>query len=224
MTRQTAAGQPVEIFFRPAELMNAGAQGDRAVDHPARQHDVCTLCQGTCNRKSTEIGIDAGQGFHRWYGLPGEHFNRTGCRQIRRPAHQVITGDHGNGQIQSCRIDQGPYRRRAGSRINASRIRNDLYTLPGNLRQVGLEHGRNEIGGIAEFGFGRPGARHDRHGDFGQVVIDDVIEIPASQQLRRRDRRFTPESTGSANTNDLIFAHLFHERVLPSLTYENKSV
>ena len=55
--------------------------------------------------------------------------------------------------------------------VHAPGVGDELDTLTGDFREVGLERGVNEIGRIAKLWSLRPCTCLQRHGDFGEVVV-----------------------------------------------------
>jgi hypothetical protein len=205
--------------------VDAGAERYRAVDHASGQHDIRAGIQRSGDRKGAEVGVDAGQAAEGRKRVAGKHFAGCPGSQVCCLGHQVITVDNGYLQVQSGRIDQLPHGRRAGGRIHAARIGDDLDPLPGHLRQIRLERRRDEIHRIAKRRIrgARPG--QDRHGYLRQVVVDEVIEPTARQQLSGGARRLAPEAAGATDPDDSFLHGCGHgDRRWITLTHESKSV
>ncbi|GIS91252.1 MAG: hypothetical protein CM1200mP20_12930 [Pseudomonadota bacterium] len=70
--------------------------------------------------------------------------------------------------------------------------------------RFGPRVGIDEVRCVSEVPVSVAGPGHDRHGDLGEIIIDQVIQSTGLQQLRRGQLGFTPESTGTANSDRLF--------------------
>ena len=196
--------------------MNASAKRDGAVNHAPGNHDIGPGAQRFGDGEGAQVGVDAGDLVHGWERRPGEHLGNIAGRQLCGPGQKIIAGHHGHAQIQPSRIDQLAYRRGAGSGIHAAGVGDHLDALPGNFGQVRPERGGDKVHRVAERRVRGPGPRHDRHRDFGQVVVNEVIELPVTQQLRSGQRGLAPEAAGATDSNDPVvrcFRHRYHKWV-----------
>src|SRR5690606_32915606 len=67
VARETSAGQVIKIIVLPAEGMNAGPQGHRAVHTAAGDDNIRAHVQGLCHGKGAQVGVDAHEGV--WHGF-----------------------------------------------------------------------------------------------------------------------------------------------------------
>ena len=199
MAGKASARQLVQMLRRPAEGVNAGAERHGAVDTAAGDHDIGAALERRGNRPGAEIGVYAGDPVRVGKGLAREHLDRAAFGDLPAPVGQVVAFDHGHFQAEAEFPNEGADRVAAGPRIDPARIGDDPDPAVGDLFQVGLEGGGYEVRRIARVRRFRPGPRQDRHGDLGQIVINDVIEVIGAEQLRGGQGRIAPEAARATN-------------------------
>src|SRR5262249_38394542 len=75
--------------------------------------------------------------------------------------------------------------------------------LRGEVADERLHGERNEVGGVARLGRALAQLRQDRHGDLGEVVEDEVVNVALLDELARRRRRVAPVARGAADADGL---------------------
>src|SRR5690606_17287454 len=154
-----------------------------AVYIAAGDNDVSATIQRLCDGKSPEIGVDTRDLLDRWKGFAREHLPHGA--EFLGVRDQVVALDHGDPQVESRRLHSGAHGLAAGARVHAAGVGENLYALSRDLLEVRPEQG-DEVAGVALRRIPGALARHDRHGDLGQIVEDDVVEIAGLQELRQR--------------------------------------
>src|SRR5258708_1753199 len=173
MTGERAAGQTIQIPTAPAELMNCGAQRQRAVDASTRDHDICTRRERRGDRLGAEISVEAEQPLrHRG---AGEHFAPTLWAPLRCTIQKIITNHHADLKLYADCGEALFEGARAGARIYTAGIGDDLDVLVDELHGVTADR-VNEIRREAGLRFSGARPRHDRHSDLRPVINSDVAE------------------------------------------------
>ncbi|MCY1408463.1 hypothetical protein D9M71_237830 [compost metagenome] len=170
----------------------------RTVDHAPGDHDVRPQAQGFDNAGCAEVGV--GRDAHRWQGCAAEHFMNAQVARLFELRLQVITQQHGDLQrhpgLVAGRLQGGG----AGLGVDPAGITDDPDVLLRELPQQGREH-FDEVARIAGLGIFHPRAGHDRQGDFGQVIEDQIVQMPVFHQLRGSGRGIAPEGAGTTDAN-----------------------
>ncbi len=131
--------------------MHQGAEHQRRIGHPARDHYVSAFIQRSCDRSSSEIdvrGHDAGKiGEHRTLRLARSQFLG------REDVGQIVALDHGNSGIgKSCCARQCCKPCPCGARVRAAEIADNSYavgeTPAERRRQHAVERGAVAAGRI----------------------------------------------------------------------------
>ena len=116
------------------------------------------------------------QFIHCGESLAGKHLPDARGGQFGCCGYQVVADNAGHTKRQPLLGNHRAQCLGTGLGIDPTGIGYDLDTARGDRCQAGLHRGADEIQGVA-FGFVLgPGPGHDRHGDFGQVVVNDVIQ------------------------------------------------
>ena len=205
MPGETALGEARIVVGGPAESVHAGAQGDGAVHAAADNHDIGAGIQRPGNRRGADIGVDAGQLLHGRESLAREHL--APLRKLAGALHQIIPLDHGHAQGQPLGLNPAAQGLGTGQRIHAPRIADHADPALGQGLQIRRHGGADKIRGVAFAGVGRARARHNGHGDFGQIVVDEEIEPRVAQKLRSGQRGVAPESRGAADADGWGVGH-----------------
>src|SRR3984885_8191770 len=80
---------------------------------------------------------------------------------------------------------QSAYRVGEAGGVQATGVGDDAHPAVGSQPQALLELGQEGLG-VAAFGMFHPVAAEDQHGQLGQVVTGDVVELAADQHLAHR--------------------------------------
>ncbi|MCY1389142.1 hypothetical protein D9M71_39320 [compost metagenome] len=170
----------------------------RTVDHAPGDHDVRAQTQGFDDAGCAEVGI--GRDAPRWQGCTAEHFMNALAAQLLELRLQVVTQQHGDFQrhpgLVAGRLQGGG----AGLGIDPAGIADDPDVVLCELRQQGREH-FDEVARIPGLGIFHPCAGHDRQGDLGQVIEDQIVQMPVFHQLRGSGRGIAPEGAGATDAN-----------------------
>ena len=172
MSGKRSTGQTIKCIDLPSESVDTRPECHRAVHTASGDHDVGTKVKRLGNWKRSQIGIDTCNALGRRKRLPGKHLGQTSICKLRFVPGQVITGHHGDLEVEpglgygiTCGNGTSP-------RVQASRIRDEFHTLAGDLSKIRAKRGLDEVRRIAEIPIPVTSPGHDRHGDLGQVIID----------------------------------------------------
>jgi hypothetical protein len=83
-------------------------------------------------------------------------------------------------------------------RIDAAGVGHDAHAARQGVAQH-VAHDVDEVGGVTEFGPLAARGRQQRHGQFGQVIEYQVIEVAAIEQLARAEGAVAPEACRTAD-------------------------
>jgi hypothetical protein len=188
---QAAWRQLVQVVGFPVEAGDQRRQRHRAVDAAAGDDDVGAGGQRRGDREGAEVGVGAHHLGRE--GGAGEHLGRARGAHGLDLRHQVVAQHGGDLQVHALGLRRSHQRVAAGRRVDAAGVGDDLDAARLDLLHQRL-HGRDEVGRIA---LGRVlglGADQQRHGDLGQVVEDQHVDVAALDQLRRGEFGVAPEA------------------------------
>ncbi|MNQ75651.1 hypothetical protein D3C85_904550 [compost metagenome] len=189
-------GQLVVVAPGPTELVDQGGADHRTVHHPASDDDIGALFQRGHYARRAQVGVDRdAQGRQRG---AAEHLADTGLGQLTELGLQVVAMQHGDLKGYAGLLAGGRQGGGAGCRIDPAGIADHADLLLCDARQQRRQH-LDEVGGIAGVRALQPGAGHDRHGDFGQVIEYQVIQRGALHQLGGGGGGVAPEGGGAAD-------------------------
>ncbi|MCY1427669.1 hypothetical protein D9M71_435260 [compost metagenome] len=189
-------GQLVVVAPGPAEFMDQGGTDHRTVHHPAGDDDIGALFQRCHYARRAQVGID--RDAHGRQRGATEHLPDAGLCHLAEPGLQVVAVQHGDLQVHAGVFAGGGQGAGAGSRIDPAGIADHPDLLLCDGRQQGRQD-VDEIGGEAGVRVFQAGAGHDRHGDLGQVIEDQVIQRGAMHQLGGGGGGVAPEGGGAAD-------------------------
>ena len=89
-------------------------------------------------------------------------------------------------------------------RVDATRVGHHLDAPAHDLGQHRLHGDVHEVGGVAQLGFFQAGAGQQRHGEFGQVVEHQVVDLPGIDELWGAHHAVAPETRGAADADDAV--------------------
>lgn len=113
---------------------------------------------------------------------------------------QVIAEQHGNLQLDSSLIAGRLQGRRASLRIDPAGIADHADVLFGQLRQQRRQH-FDEVSGEPGLRVFQARAGHQRHGDLGQIIEHQIIQVSAGDKLGGSSGSVAPKSTGAADSH-----------------------
>ncbi len=160
----------VVIVASPAEVGGGRADDDRCVGDPAGDDDVGAALEAVDDAPRAEIGVG------------GQRCPETELACARR---EVVAFDMGDRGLQPEPFGQRPHRGGKAGRIQPARVRDDSHTLIERGAKALLELGEEGLGVAAVGGLG-PVASQNEHGQLGEIVAGDVVEVAAGQHLAHR--------------------------------------
>ena len=202
MPGQAALGQFVVVVPAPAEFMHQRRQHQRTVCDTAGDNDVGTLFQGRHQAGRTQIGVQAHH--HGGEGLTGGHFSNAGIAQLFLFHQQIIAEHQRNLQIDAGLFTQGLQSIAASHRVYSTGIGQNPDAFILYLAEQRRHHRLHKIPGVALSRVFHLLAGHDRHGDLGQVIGDQVINIALAYQLGSGGFGIAPESGGATDTDGFV--------------------
>ena len=214
MAGQRPAGQLVVILRCPAKGMNTRTQCHSAVYTASGNDNIGTGIQRFSNRKTAQIGINACKFFNFRKNLSGKHVRIADRAQFRTLGQQIIAQHNSDFQIEPLLGYQRARCRTTGFRVHAAGIGQHFDALGRNILQVWLQHTGDEVRRIAHLGLVGARTRHNRHGDFGQKIIHQIIDIAGFEQLRGSHHRLAPIAAGTANANCFCHFPLHAETII----------
>jgi len=198
---QAATRQRVVIGGRPAKGIHQHAQRHRRIDAAAGDDDLRTRVQRGLDRQRAQVGV-GGQhpGRQRRAALQLAH-RRLGAAQLVDQRAHVVARDHGDLHRHAQFGRQRAQRVGATFGVDAAGVADDADAMCHHVVEHAAHRHRDETGGVAQLGLFQPRASQDRHGEFGQVVEHQKVDLPAGHQLRRADAGVAPEARGAANAH-----------------------
>ncbi|CAB4937281.1 unannotated protein [freshwater metagenome] len=190
MARDDCAGQCIVIGCRPTEVSGGGADDDTGVGDATGHHDVGTGVQAFHDSPRTEVGVCR---------------QRAAEAEFACPAEEVVAvhvGDLRAGIELLQRLDQS-------ARIESAGIGHDLHAL--------VECQSEAVLGLPQKGFGVATGRvlhsvasENEHGQLGEVVTGEVIEVSSLEHLPHRGQSISVETGAVAYT----YGHAFSRPAL----------
>jgi hypothetical protein len=193
---QTAHGEVVVIVGRPAEGVDQGTQRQCAVGAAAGDDDVGAGRQRSCDRKRTEIGVQAPQIVGQ--RCAGEHFPGARLAQFVGDRHQIVACDHGDAQVDAGLLQHGLDGLAAAYWIDAAGVDDHADLLLRERRRQPSDQ-RNEIGREPRLRLPCASARQQRHGDLGEIVHDQHVDVAAFDQLHGAMLGVAPEAAAATD-------------------------
>ena len=202
---QAARRQGVVIRRGPAKLVHQHAQRHCRVHAATGDDHLGTGIQRGLDWQSTQIGV-GGQHL-RWQCRTALQLAHRVCglAQLRQQRQHVVAQHHGNCQGHAQLGGQCCQCRSATLRVDATGIADHANAAVHHLTQHRFHGHRHKVGGIAELGLFQAGAGQDGHGEFGQVIEHQVVNLPAAHQLRRAQTAVAPKTGRTANANHAVW-------------------
>ena len=198
--------EPLPVVERPAELVDERPEVERDVGHPAADDDVRAQVERLDDPLAA--GVDRGVGepvADRVELGAGVEVVEGDSRAVEvvDPVLDVVAEDHGDpdageAELVGQRAD-GP---RRGPGVRAAGVGDDLHPLlhaggEGAAQQV------DDVARVAPLGVGCALLREDRHGQLGEVVAAEVVDVAALDHLDRGTHAVAPERHARAEPDDL---------------------
>src|SRR5450759_2385830 len=199
---EAAGSETTVIVLAPAELVDERPQRHRAVDAATGDDHVGAGGERARDRNRTQIGV-GGKDFLRQLGA-GVHFAHPGRAQFRHARQHVVALDDGDPEFHAGFRGQFAERRGAAGGIHAARVAHHLDALVADVADDAFHGHIDEIGGIARIRCFGARRRQNGHGELGQIVEHQVIDLPAAHQLRAGNRTVAPEAGGANDAHDLV--------------------
>ena len=167
VARGHGTGETVVIVAGPAEVRGGRPDDDRCVGHPAGDDDVGAAFEAVDDAPRAEVGVGR---------------QRSPETQLAGPRRQVVALDMGD-----LGVEAEPFGERADSggqarRVQPAGVRDDPDALVECGAQALLELGQEGLGISAVRGFGAV-AGQDQHGQLGEIVAGDVVQVAAGQHF-----------------------------------------
>ncbi|SHW48737.1 Uncharacterised protein [Mycobacteroides abscessus subsp. abscessus] len=170
MARGDRAGERVVVGSGPAEVRGGRSDDHRGVGDPAGDDDVGAGLQTVHDAPRAEVGVGG-----QW----GAEAELAGTR------HEVVALDVCHVDRQPELVGQGAYRCCQAGRIEAAGVGDDLHALVQGQAQRLLQLTQEGLG-VAEVGVLGPVPREDQHGQLGEVVAGQVVQLTPGEHLVHR--------------------------------------
>ena len=211
MAAQRALSQQIVVRWLPLEFVDQRRERDSGIDAAAREHDIGAGVERCSDREGAEIGVDAHQ-------LRRKARARLHLPDVERAqfllAVEEIVAFHGADLQRDARLLADLFERlAAGLEIDAAGIGDDLDLLVRDFPDQRLHHAEDEIMRVALILLAALQLGEDRHGDFCEVVEDEIVDIAPVDELRGRGVAVAPITRGAANADG--FFGLAGHGVLP---------
>ena len=195
------------VVHAPAEFVDQRAQGHRRIDAAAGDHHVGAFGQRAGDREAAEIGVHAGDAC----AAARRRYPSRGCRAC---AARRARGCRSSPST-TATLSVTPAASQAFSTASRQACG---FTPPALvmtlifLSAISLASGpittRHEVGGIARLRVAQLLRRHDRHGDFGEIVAHQIVDIAVAHELRGGGLGVAPEAGMAADADCLALGWL----------------
>ena len=105
--------------------------------------------------------------------------------EIARARHQVVALDVSDLGVETEPFGEGADRVGQACRVQSARVRDDPHTLVERSAEALLELGQKRLGVAAVGGLG-PVASQNQHGQLGEVIAGEVVEVTAGEHFAHR--------------------------------------
>ena len=179
VARGDGTGECVVVRAGPAEVGGGRADDHRGVGDAAGDDDIGPGVQAFDDAPGTEVGVGGQQGH-----IPGRNAAARRCPESEfvGPRDEVVTLDMGHVHGQSEAVGELAYRGGKRARVQPAGVGDDLHALVQGESERVLQLAQEGLG-IAELRILGPVAGQDQHGQFGQVVAGEVVEVTAFEHL-----------------------------------------
>ena len=185
--------------------MDQRPQRQRAVGGAAGDDNIRAGSESGGDREGADIGIGGDDlGRHRRTAL---HFLHTLGAQLFDHAVDIVANDGRDLQLDALFGEHLLDRVATGQRVHAASIANDLDAARRDFLGVRGDELRDEVGRVAQGRVLRLGAGQQRHGDLGQVIHHQVIDLAGIDQLPRTLWRIAPKAGRATQTDNLLAHH-----------------
>ena len=134
----------------------------------------------------------------------GIHLADVEPAQLVDPRQQIVAQHDGDLERHARRLAGLQHGVAAGLRIHAAGIGDDLDLPVGDLARQRAHHDAHEVGGIARLRIAQLLRRHDRHGDLGEIVAHQVVDVAVAHELRGGGLGVAPEAGMAADADRLL--------------------
>jgi hypothetical protein len=205
--------QPVVIIPGPAKFMHQRRQHQSAVGNTPGNHNIGTRFQRGHQTRRAQVSIEADH--HAGQGVACAHFGNARFRNLLLFWQQIVTQHQRNLQVQPLLITKRLQSVPASLGIDTTGVTQHLDVLAFNIAKQRPHDSFHEIPGIPVAGIFHALARHDGHGDFGQIIRHQVIQIALLNQLPGRRFRVAPKGSRAADSDG--FFRITHGAFSPQL-------
>ncbi len=180
-------GQRVIVRSPPAEVGRGRPHHQRGIGDPAGDHHVGAAVQAFDDAPGAEVGI-------------GRH--RAPQPQLLGAREQVVARDMGHLGVQPEPPRQLTDGERQAVRVEPTGIGDDLHPPVERGAEGGLQLAQEGLG-VAAVGVLEPVAPQDEHGQLGQVVAGQDVQLATGQHLVHRGEAVAVEARGIADAKRL---------------------
>ena len=200
VTHQASCSQQIQRVAAPAELVHQDPQCHGGIHTAPGDDHLRPGVQGRLDRQRAQIGVGR-QDLRRQWRAALHFTHRRGRRaQLINQWHDVVARDHGNVERHALLHGQCRQRRSAGVRVDAARVADDPNAVCHHVLQHRFHGHRDEIRGVTQLGLFLARAGQNGHGQLGQIVKHQVVNLSAGDQLRRADAAVAPKPASAANS------------------------
>ena len=199
--------EPLPVVERPAELVDQRPEVERDVGHPAADDDVRAQVE--------RLDDPLAAGVDRGVGEPVADRVELGAgvevAEARRPARSrsSIRSSMSSPRTTAIRTPGRPSSSASARMARAAARGFAPPALVTTLTPFSTQAGEgaaqqvDDVAGVAPLGVGRALLREDRHGQLGEVVAAEVVDVAALDHLDRGTHAVAPERHARAEPDDL---------------------
>ena len=199
----TAPASASQSSCRPVPPPRRRPDDQRRIGDPRADHDVGAGIERGGDAPATEIRVGRDR-------VGGERLAGVEVRQLRPeavdPWHQIIAVDVGDADPNAQPIGDLANPLGASGRVEPARIADDPYPTLGAGAEH-LLHLRQERRRVPEFAVAGPLLVQDQHGQFGQPVAGQHIDVAALDHFLRCRQTIAEEPAAVGDADGTIVVH-----------------
>ncbi len=185
----------VVIRWRPAEVGRGGADDHRRVGDATRHHHVGAVAQAVGDAPRPEVRVG------RQWCAPARCRRHCGSEtQLLGAPDQVVTLDVGDVDRKTEPLGQRPHRGGQPGGVQPTRVGDDPHTAIERSAQAVFELGQECLGVAAVRRLGAV-AGQNQHGQLGEVVAGQVVQVAAGKHLAHRRQPVAVEARAVADAD-----------------------
>ncbi|CKS08887.1 Uncharacterised protein [Mycobacterium tuberculosis] len=179
------AGQSVVVGAAPAEVRGRRPDDHRGVGDPAGDHDVGAALEAVDDAPCAQVGVG-----RQWRPQP----------QFGRPWLQVVAFHVGDLRRNAQARGQRPHRVGQPGGVQATGVGDDAHPAVMGQAQAVLELGQEGLR-VAAIGVFHAVATENQHGQLGQVVAGEIVQLAAGQHLAHGGEAVAVEARAVSDTH-----------------------